>query len=478
MHMSAGRVLSAIATGLLGLVALALVAAGTALLVADHARDEEGFLTGPTRTYTSAGYAVTFEDLELDVGRPGRDVLEVFDVQLRVTARPADGRPLFLGVAGEDAARAYLGDVHRDVVVDAGREHPSTTTVPGGAPAAPPGDLDLWVASTQGTGPLELTWTPQSGSWVVVAMNADATAGVAFTAAPGFAADVLTPVGIALLVTGLVLAVATVGLALAIARPGGPPPPAAPAGGGGRPTRHPVRVEAQLDQPLNRFLWLVKWIAVLPHMVVLAFLWVAFVLTTPVAGIAILFTGRYPRSLFDFNVGVLRWTWRVSYYATSAFGTDAYPPFTLADVDYPARLDVAHPDRLSRGLVLVKWWLLVIPHALVVAVLTGPAWSVGDDARFALGGGLIGLLAVIAGVVLLLTGSYPQALFDLLIGLNRWVYRTIAYAALMTDVYPPFRLDQGGLEPPPAVPAAPAPPVPPPPGGHRPAPPQWAAPPR
>ncbi|GAA4990173.1 DUF4389 domain-containing protein [Kitasatospora paranensis] len=204
----------------------------------------------------------------------------------------------------------------------------------------------------------------------------------------------------------------------------------------------PVRVEAELDTPLSRWLWLVKWILVIPHWIVLAFLWVAFFLLTVVAFFAILFTGRYPRGIFDFNLGVLRWSWRVAFYSYGALGTDRYPPFGFGEhPEYPARLDIAPPGELSRGLVLVKWWLLVLPHYLVVAIFVGSAregWG---------GGGLIGLLALFAGVALAATARYPAGIFDLLVGLNRWVLRVAAYAALMTDSYPPFRLDQGGTEP-------------------------------
>jgi hypothetical protein len=221
---------------------------------------------------------------------------------------------------------------------------------------------------------------------------------------------------------------------------------------------HPVRVVGHLDPDVSRWQWLVKWLLLLPHVVVLLFLGLAFALLTIVAFFAILFTGRYPRAIFEFNVGVLRWAWRVTFYGYSALGTDRYPPFTLDDVDYPARLDVDYPQRLSRGLVLVKSWLLALPHLLIVAVLTGSAgaWTYqagdGETWQLSLGGGLIGLLVLIAGLALLFTARYPAGLFDLVVGLNRWVYRVVAYVALMTDDYPPFRLDTGGDEPPPPPP--------------------------
>ena len=221
---------------------------------------------------------------------------------------------------------------------------------------------------------------------------------------------------------------------------------------------YPVRVEVAPEVEASRWMWLVKWLLALPHVVVLVFLWLGVVAVSIAAFFAILFTERYPRSLFDYTVGVLRWTWRVQYYAYGVLGTDRYPPFTLADVpDYPARLDVEYPERLSRGLVLVKWWLLAIPQYVVVALLSG--WSTthtvqGTDYTVQYPG-LISVLVLVGAVVLLFTARFPTPLYLLVVGLNRWVLRVSGYALLLTDAYPPFRLD---MEP--ASPAASAPPPP------------------
>jgi Domain of unknown function (DUF4389) len=215
---------------------------------------------------------------------------------------------------------------------------------------------------------------------------------------------------------------------------------------------YPVRLEGELQPGLSRWLWLVKWLLAIPHYIVLAILWLTLIVLTIVAFFAILFTGRYPRGIFDFNVGVLRWTWRVAFYSYGALGTDRYPPFTLDDVpDYPARLDVHYPERLSRGLVLVKWWLLAIPHYIVVAIFLGgggyPASQVNDRVwGFGFETGLIFLLVLFAGVALLFSERYPLGIYDFVVGLDRWVARVAAYVLLMRDEYPPFRLDPGGAE--------------------------------
>ncbi len=453
--MQVGKIIGAVVAVVLGLAAVGMLIGGGALLWAHTTqRDADGFLESPTYELESAGYALTSGDIDL-ASRPGDwwpgDLADV-----RFQAAATDGQtPVFVGIGPSDDVAAYLDGVARDEVTRLGHvddvEYSSSS---GTAPGAPPADQGFWVASATGAGTQTITWDVAAGEWSIVVMNADGGPSVAvdFTAAARI--GILLAVGIVTLILGLLFGIAAASLLVwavsptrrepAVTPVGEAPPATAPAGA------YPLTIEGTLDPQLSRWLWLVKWLLAIPHFVVLAFLWAGFALLTIAAFFAILFTGRYPRGIFDFNVGVLRWTWRVSYYSYSTLGTDEYPPFTLQDVDYPARLDVAYPEELSRGLVLVKWWLLAIPHYIVVGLFTsGLIWYYTEfdgDNFFEVGGGLIGLLVLIAALALLFTGRYPRGLFDLVMGLNRWVYRVVAYAALMRDEYPPFRLDVGGRE--------------------------------
>jgi Domain of unknown function (DUF4389) len=463
-----GRVVLLVAGSLVALIGLGLLAGGAFLgwlYVAE--RDDDGFLTSPTAELRTSGYAVRSEKLDLGTEEEfsrwdAFDIDEAATVRLtgRATSRDKD---LFIGIAPTDDAVEYLSGVEHAVVddIDFDRTEPRYRFREGSAPPAAPTDVDIWEASVSGPGTQTLEWDVEGGNWTVVVMNADGSDQVDAEMTAGLELSFLGPLALGLLFAAVLflaggvamIVVGAVGLHArpADAAPVAPPPGAVPGG-------YPIRFEGHLDEPLSRGLWLVKWLLAIPHYIVLFFLWIAFAVLTFVAGVAILFTGRYPPRIFEFNVGVLRWTWRVAFYSYSALGTDRYPPFTLHRADYPADLEVAYPERLSRGLVLVKWWLLAIPHYLIVGIIGG-GWGFGtwwwgsrwDDAGrswFAWNGGLVGLLVLIAGVVLLFAGRYQRGLFDFVMGLNRWTYRVWVYAALMRDEYPPFRLDAGPTEAP------------------------------
>jgi hypothetical protein len=211
-------------------------------------------------------------------------------------------------------------------------------------------------------------------------------------------------------------------------------------------TSNPVRLEGELQPGLSRGLWLVKWFLLIPHLIVLGFLWSAFVVLTVVAFVTQLRGGRYPRWIFDFNLGVLRWTWRVNFYGYGALGTDRYPPFTLGAVpDYPARLEIDYPQGQATGQELLSAWVAGIPQYVIAGILGGGA-GVAWAAEHSIFTGLIGVLVFVAAISLAVDGEYPRSLFDYVIGLNRWVIRVVAYGALMTTAYPPFLLDKGGRE--------------------------------
>ncbi len=197
---------------------------------------------------------------------------------------------------------------------------------------------------------------------------------------------------------------------------------------------YPLKIRGDIQEPLSRGLWLVKWLLGIPHYICLAFLWLAAFIVSIIAFFSIVFSGRYPEGLFNFVTGVMRWSWRVGFWSYEALGTDKYPPFSLDPKDdYPADLSIEYPEKLSRGLVWVKWWLLALPHYLIVALFQGG----GKESQI----GLTQVIVIFAGVGLLFTGKYHMDFFKFAMGMNRWSYRVMAYGLLMTDKYPPFSLE-------------------------------------
>ncbi len=480
--MKIAKVVMLVIGTILALIGMALGVAAVTLGVLYLVQRDNGYFTTPTETFRTESSALVSEQLELFVDEPAPPGFRSEDIGrllIRATAT-APETETFIGIGPTRDLDAYLSNVAHTVVADVQFDpfEVGYRNVTGDETAAAPEEQPFWAVSAVGAGTQQVEWDLREGNWTVVVMNPDASPGIEVDLQAGAHIDVLGPIALAtaggaaiLLIIGIPLLLAG---AIGLGRHGPPPSYAEPhAMSHGTtappvgPQEHevgayPVHLRGDLDEPLSRGLWLIKWAAAIPHFIVLLFLHIAFLFTTLIAGFAILFTSRYPRPLFDFNVGVLRWTWRVAFYTYSALGTDRYPPFTLHRTDYPADFDVEYPERLSRGLVLIKWWLLAIPHYLVLGVLAGGwlgGWSTGivtgsgaglddatDNGTWAFGS-LLGILVLFAALALLFTGAYPRGLFDFVMGINRWLYRVWAYAALMRDEYPPFRFDQGARDP-------------------------------
>lgn len=187
-----------------------------------------------------------------------------------------------------------------------------------------------------------------------------------------------------------------------------------------------LQFDVAYPEHMSRGLIFIKWLLIIPHLIVLTLLGVGLAVVTIFAWFAILITGAYPRGMWNFSMSVLRWSARVTAY--SSLQRDEYPPF--GEDDYPVLFQLAYSERLSRGLIFIKW-LLVIPHLIILYVLNA----------------IVSVILLIAWIAILFTGKFPRSLFDFVTGVTRWSLRVAVYSLLLTDVYPPFSMGDEGFLP-------------------------------
>lgn len=197
-------------------------------------------------------------------------------------------------------------------------------------------------------------------------------------------------------------------------------PPPAPANPPAAADAYPVDFDAEHQDEYHRFLPLVKWLLAFPHYIALFFVGIAALLAIVASWFAVVFTGRYPRGLFDFVVGTYRWSYRVGAYVYLL--TDEYPPFSLGDEPgYPVTVEIEYPEHVDRWRPFVAW-LLAFPYLLVAGILAY----------------LAAIVAFIGVFVILFTRELPRGMFNLIVNPLRWQLRGNAYALWMVTRYPPF----------------------------------------
>jgi hypothetical protein len=163
---------------------------------------------------------------------------------------------------------------------------------------------------------------------------------------------------------------------------------------------------------------------ILPHF----FLMIFCALWDMIGGIisfwTILFTGKYPRSFFDYRLNMMRWSVRLN--ARTSHMVDGYPSFFPSGTDDKTSLDIEYPESLSRGTLLLKAFFGLLycqlPHGIVLMFRS--LWG--------------SILSLIAWWIVLFTGTYPKSTHDFNRGTMLWSLRVSAYMGNMTDKYPPF----------------------------------------
>jgi hypothetical protein len=213
---TAGRVIGTVFASIGGLIGLALLVGGIAVLAAyAFGRDDDGYFKSDRRQLESATYAIATEDIDL-----GADEVDWAPDKILGNVRiQVDGeQPVFVGIGPEDEVDRYLGDVAHDELIDFEGDDPEFEPHEGRAPRTPPGDQDFWVAESEGSGEQALTWDAEFGRWTAVVMNADAARGIDVEADVGVKLGWAIWAGLGMFAVGLLMTVGAVVVILLLGR--------------------------------------------------------------------------------------------------------------------------------------------------------------------------------------------------------------------------------------------------------------------
>jgi hypothetical protein len=213
---TASRVIGMVFASFGGLIGLALLVGGIAVMAAyAFGRDDDGYFNSDRHRLQSATYAITTEDIDL-----GEDEIDwapdgiLGNVRLQVEGE----KPVFVGIGRDSDVDRYLGAVVHDELIDFEGDDPQFDLHEGRAPRTPPGQQDFWVAQSEGSGEQALTWDAEFGRWTAVVMNADAARGIDVEADAGVKLDWAIWAGLGMFVVGVLMSAGAVVVILLIGR--------------------------------------------------------------------------------------------------------------------------------------------------------------------------------------------------------------------------------------------------------------------
>ena len=212
---TAGRVIGMVFASIGGLIGLALLLGGIAVLAAYAFGRDDGYFNSDRKPLHSATYAITTENIDLSANEFDWAPEKILGkVRLQVQA----DKPVFVGIGSDADVDRYLGNVAHDELIDFHGGHSQFDLHQGRAPRTPPGKQSFWVAQTQGSGEQALTWDAEFGRWTAVVMNANGARGIDVEADAGIKLAWAIWAGLGMFVVGLLMSVGAVVVILLIGR--------------------------------------------------------------------------------------------------------------------------------------------------------------------------------------------------------------------------------------------------------------------